>query len=455
MALGRRKREQQELWVATTDLPAGPGHPFYRKLNGLLDEFDFDAFVEKLCRRYYADAIGRPSIAPGVYFRMMFIGYFEGLDSQRGIAWRCADSRSLSSFLGYGPTETTPDHSSLTNTRKRLPAAVHNEVFGFVLNIARDKGLLEGKTVATDATLIEANAAMKSIVRRDTGDDWKAYLRKLAEEAGIEDPSDEDLRRFDRKRKGKKVSNKDWVSATDEDSRIMKMKDGRTHLAYKVEHVVDLDSDLLLATTVHHGDRGDPDSCMESLATADANMQYVGNELMIEELVTDKGYHDASMLSDCAGCDIRTYIPERKQKGNRRWTDKPEGWRDAVYANRRRVNGRRGKRLSRCRSEVVERTFAHMCETGAARRSWLRGLEKVQKRYVVHAAGRNLGVMMRALFGVGTPRTLQAGRDALAAPWYDLRRRLEAFWRVGVSWLRVIQDQSRIHIPGATQRSAA
>ena len=455
MALGRRKREQQELWVATTDLPAGPGHPFYRKLNGLLDEFDFDAFVEKLCRRYYADAIGRPSIAPGVYFRMMFIGYFEGLDSQRGIAWRCADSRSLSSFLGYGPTETTPDHSSLTNTRKRLPAAVHNEVFGFVLNIARDKGLLKGKTVATDATLIEANAAMKSIVRRDTGDDWKAYLRKLAEEAGIEDPSDEDLRRFDRKRKGKKVSNKDWVSATDEDSRIMKMKDGRTHLAYKVEHVVDLDSDLLLAATVHHGDRGDPDSCMESLATADANMQYVGNELMIEELVTDKGYHDASMLSDCAGCDIRTYIPERKQKGNRRWTDKPEGWRDVVYANRRRVTGTRGKRLNRLRSEYVERTFAHMCETGAARRSWLRGLEKVQKRYVVHAAGRNLGVMMRALFGVGTPRTLQAGRDALAALWYDLRRRLEAFWRVGVSWLRVIQDQHRIHIPGATQRSAA
>ncbi len=455
MALGRRKREQQELWVATTDLPAGPGHPFYRKLNGLLDEFDFDAFVEKLCRRYYADAIGRPSIAPGVYFRMMFIGYFEGLDSQRGIAWRCADSRSLSSFLGYGPTETTPDHSSLTNTRKRLPAAVHNEVFGFVLNIARDKGLLKGKTVATDATLIEANAAMKSIVRRDTGDDWKAYVGKLAEAEGIEDPSDEDLRRFDRKRKGKKVSNKDWVSATDEDSRIMKMKDGRTHLAYKTEHVVDLDSDLLLAVTVHHGDRGDPDSCMESLATADANMQYVGNELMIEELVTDKGYHDASMLSDCAGCDIRTYIPERKQKGNRRWTDKPEGWRDVVYANRRRVTGTRGKRLNRLRSEYVERTFAHMCETGAARRSWLRGLEKVQKRYVVHAAGRNLGVMMRALFGVGTPRTLQAGRDALAALWYDLRRRLEAFWRVGVSWLRVIQDQSRIHIPGATQRSAA
>ncbi len=455
MALGRRKREQQELWVATMDLPTGPGHPFYRKLNGLLDEYGFDTFVEKLCRRYYAKAIGRPGIPPGVYFRMLFIGYFEGLDSQRGIAWRCADSRSLSSFLGCGPTDSTPDHSSLTNTRKRLPLTVHEEVFAFMLKIAQDEGLLKGKTVATDATLIEANAAMKSIVRRDTGDDWKAYVRKLAEEAGIKDPSDEDLRRFDRKRKGKKVSNKEWKSATDQDSRIMKMKDGRTHLAYKVEHVVDLDSDLLLAATVHSGDRGDPDSCMESLATADANMQYVGSELMIEELVADKGYHSASLLSDCAGCEIRTYIPERKQKGNRCWTDKPEGWREAVYANRRRVTGKRGKRLNRRRSEYVERTFAHMCETGAARRSWLRGLEKVKKRYSIHAAGRNLGVMMRALFGVGTPRTLQGGMGGLAALWYGLLRHLEALRRVGVSWLRIIHDQRRIHAPNTAFRWGA
>ena len=455
MALGRRKREQQELWVATTDLPTGPGHPFYRKLNGLLDEFGFDAFVEKRCRRYYADAIGRPGIPPGVYFRMLFIGYFEGLNSQRGIAWRCADSRSLSAFLGCGPTDPTPDHSSLTNVRKRLPLAVHEEVFVFMLKIAQDKGLLKGKTVATDATLIEANAAMKSIVRRDTGDDWKAYVRKLAEAEGIEDPSDEDLRRFDRKRKGKKVSNKDWVSSTDADSRIMKMKDGRTHLAYKTEHVVDLDSDLLLAVTVHHGDRGDPDSCMESLATADANMQSVGSASMIEELVADKGYHGASLLSDCAGCEIRTYIPERKQKGNRCWTDKPEGWRDAVYANRRRVTGRRGKRLNRRRSEYVERTFAHMCETGAARRSWLRGLEKVKKRYSIHAAGRNLGVMMRALFGVGTPRALQGGMGGLAALWEGLRDHLEASYRVWTSWVRVIHDQRRIHTPSAALRWVA
>lgn len=455
MALGRRKREQQELWVATTDLPTSPGHPFYRKLNELLDEFGFDTFVEERCRPYYADVIGRPSIPPGVYFRMLFIGYFEGLDSQRGIAWRCADSRSLSVFLGYGPTDLTPEHSSLTKVRNRLPLAVHEEVFAFMLKLAQDKNLLKGKTVAMDATLIEANAAMKSIVRRDTGEDWKAYVRKLAEAEGIEDPSDEDLRRFDRKRKGKKVSNTDWVSSTDPSSRIVKMKDGRTHMAYKTEHVVDLDSDLLLAVTVHHGDRGDPDSGMESLATAEAHMQSVGSASMIQELVADKGYHSASLLSDCAGCEIRTYIPERKQKGDRRWTDKPAGWRDAVYANRRRVTGKRGKRLSRRRSEIVERTFAHMCETGAARRSWLRGLEKIKKRYTIHAAGRNLGVVMRALFGVGTPRTLQTEGEGSAALWQGLRGHLEALWRVGVSWLRIFHDQRRIYPPRVALRWAA
>ncbi len=458
MALGRRKREQQELWVATTDLPMGPGHPFYERLNALLAEFGFDRFAEERCKTFYADRIGRPSIAPGVYFRMLMIGYFEGLDSQRGIAWRCADSRSLAAFLGYGLTKKTPDHSSLSNTRNRLPLAVHEEVFTFILKIAREKGLLKGKTVAVDATMIEANAAMKSIVRRDTGDDWKAYLRKLAEEEGIEDPSDEDLRRFDRKRKGKKVSNAEWASPTDPDSRIMKMKDGRTRLVHKTEHVIDLDSDLLLAATVHPGDRSDPESGLESVADAEANLQRAGSEAVIEDLVADKGYHQASMLADSAGCDIRTYIPERKQRGCRRWTDKPPGWRDAVYANRRRVTGKRGKRLSRLRSEYVERSFAHMCETGGARRSWLRGLEKIKKRYLIHAAGRNVGVVMRELFGVGTARTLQSGSGGLAALQSLLRyvrSALDALRRVPLALESAIQTVRPFGASGPILRSAA
>ena len=415
MALGRRKREQQELWVATADLPRGPGHVFYDKLNALFAEHGFDVWVEELCRPYFADRVGRPSIPPGVYFRMLMIGYLEGLDSQRGIAWRCADSRSRAQFLGYDPTKKTPHHSSLTYIHQRLPLSVHEEVFTFVLQIAGAEALLKGETVAVDATLIEANAAMKSIVRRDTGDDWGAYVRKLMEEAGIHDPTDEEMRRFDRKRKGKKVSNAEWVSTTDADSRIAKMKDGRTHLAVKTEHVVDLESDLLLAVTVHPADRGDPESGLESLADADANLRKVDDAKRIKEVAMDKGYHSASLLADCRACEIRTYIPERKQRGTRKWTDKPPAYKEAVYANRRRTRGERGKRLGRLRSEYAERTFAHMCETGAARRSWLRGLEKVKKRYVIHAAGRNLGVILRAKHGIGTPRSLQDGLAALCA----------------------------------------
>ena len=408
MALGRRKLErQEELWIATRDVPRTMGHPFYRKLNQLLAEAEFDAYVESLCEPFYAAHLGRPGIPPGVYFRMLIVGYFEGIDSQRGIAWRCADSLSLKSFLGHSLTEATPDHSSLTVIRKRLSMEVHEQVFTFVLKVSHEKRLLKGKTTAVDATLLEANAAMKSIVRRDTGEDWKEYLTRLAEEAGIENPSDEDLRRFDKKRKGKKVSNKEWVSQTDPEARIMKMKDGRTHLAYKAEHAIDLDSGLLLAATIHHGDRADGDSLMESLVTSQANLILSGSDVAIRDVPADKGYHKSETLAWCQAFGIRTYIPERKSKVRRKWTDKPEEWQDAVYGNRRRVKGRRSKRLQRLRSEHVERSFAHMCETGGARRSWLRGLVDVGKRYLMYAVGHNLGVIMRKLFGVGTPRSLQ------------------------------------------------
>lgn len=413
MALGRRNRERQgELWIATQDIPQPAGHPFYQKLNQLLAEAEFDEYVESGCAPFYAKNRGRPGIPPGVYFRMLLIGYFEGIDSQRGIAWRCADSLSLKSFLGYSLSESTPDHSSLTVIRQRLPIEVHEQVFAFVLKITQVKQLLKGKAVAVDATLLEANAAMKSIVRRDTGEDWKEYLRRLAKEAGIENPTDEELRRFDKKRQGKKVSNQEWVSATDPDARIMKMKDGRTHLAYKAEHAIDLDSGLLLAATVHHGDRADSESLIESLVTAQTNLIWSGSEAEIRNVPADKGYHKAETLAWCRSHGIRTYIPERESKMKRKWTDKPEDWREAYHNNRRRVRGRRGKRLQRLRSEHVERSFAHVCETGGARRSWLKGLADVGKRYLMYAAGHNLGVVMRKLFGVGTPRSLQGKGEA-------------------------------------------
>ena len=439
MALGKRKREQQALLVATTSLPQSPGHPFYEQLNRLLAEAQFDDYVESLCRRYYADKIGRPGIPPGVYFRMLFIGYFEGLDSQRAIAWRCHDSRSLQNFLGYGITEPTPDHSSLTVIRKRLPLSVHEHVFTKVLAIAQEKKLLKGKSVAVDSTLIEAEAAMKSIVRRDDGDDWKAYLTKLAIESGIEDPTDEDLRQFDQKRTGKKVSNDDWFNPHDPDARIAKMKDGRTHLAYKTEHALDLSSDLILAAPVYHADQADTQTLPETLTRAQAHLLQAGSEVAIKDVPADKGYHSNDNLTWCQSFGIRTYIPERASPYDRRWTDKPAAQKHAVYGNRRRVKGKRGKQLGRLRSEYTERSFAHVCETGGARRSRLRGLIDVGKRYLMYVAGRNLGVVMRALFNMGTPRSLQTEGKASACAVFAWFMRLSDRllwwfdrWRLGL-----------------------
>ncbi len=407
MALGKRKREQQDLWVATCDLPKSPGHPFYSKLNRLLDEAKFDEFVEDLCKPYYKDGPGRPGIPPGIYFRMLFIGFFEGLDSQRAIAWRCSDSRSLQSFLGLSITQPTPDHSTLTVIRQRLPLEVHEAVFTFVLSIAKMKKLLKGKSVAIDSTFIEADAAMKSIVRRDTGDDWKEYVRTLMADEGIEDPTDEDIRKYDKKRK-KTVSNKEWMSPTDCDARIMKMKDGRTRMAYKTEHAIDIDTDIVLAAGVHKADVSDTATFTETLVKAQAHTILAGSESQIQDAIADKGYHSTDNLVWCESFGVRTYIPERESRWHRQWIDKPSEHKHAVYGNRRRVKGGRGKRLGKLRSEFVERSFAHVCRTGGARRSWLRGLEDVTKRYLMCVAGRNLGVIMRSLLGMGKPKTLQA-----------------------------------------------
>jgi transposase len=330
----------------------------------------------------------------------------ERLSSQRGIAWRCSDSRSLQAFLGFAVTEATPDHSSLSIIRGRLPLQVHEAVFGFVLSIAKVKKLLKGNTVAVDSTLIEADAAMKSIVRRDTGEDWKEYLRTLMEEEGIDDPTDEDIRKFDKKRK-KKVSNKEWMSPNDADARIAKMKDGRTHMAYKTEHAIDVESDLVMAAGVYKADEADTTTLADTLVQAQANTVLAGSEAEIKDVIADKGYHSTANLLQCEAWGLRSYIPERKSPQGRKWTDKPAEHQQAVYGNRRRVKGKRGKRLSRLRSEYAERSFAHVCETGGARRSWLHGLEDVTKRYLMYVAGKNLGVIMRALFGMGKPRTLQ------------------------------------------------
>ena len=407
MALGKRKTEEQGAWLTSGELPKSPGHPFYDQLNRLLAQAGFDPLVETLCAPYYSEVMGAPSIPPGMYFRMLFVGYLEGIDSQRGIAWRCVDSLSLRSFLGLGPTEPSPDHSSLTRIRRRLPQEVFDAVFQKVLGMIHERGLLKGQTVAVDATLVEANAALKAIVRKDTGENYQEFLERLAKEAGIEDPTPRDLQRMDKTRKGKKMSNQDWESSTDPDSRIMKMKDGRTLLSYKVEHVMDIETDVVLSAKVFPGDVGDGDSMMDSLGAASDNLAEVEEGLEITTAVADNGYHSVAKLVECEERGIRTYIPEAREAYRRVWTDKPEGWKEAFHGNRRRCRGKRNKGLQRLRRERMERSFAHTCETGRARRSWLRGVREVAKRYLMQVTARNLGFLMRALFGIGTPRTLQ------------------------------------------------
>lgn len=420
MAIGKRKQRQEALFILADGLPKSAGHPFYKKLNELLAEAGFDRWVENLCRPYYEqqERRGQPSIPPGVYFRMLLVGYHEGLDSQRGIAWRCADSLSLRQFLGIPVHENTPTHATMTNTRQRLPQEVFYEVFQFLLSIAVEKKLLSGKTVGVDSTMLEADAAMKSIVRRDTGEDWKQYVMRLMHEEGVieaaQQPTDEELRRFDKQRKNKKVSNEEWVSQTDPDSRIAQMKDGRTHLAYKAEHVVDLDSQLIVAAEIYSANQGDAETLVDSVMQAQENLQQAGSEVEIEEAAADKGYHAAETLELAESLNVRTYIPEPRRPHDRVWTDKPAEYQRAVYNNRRRVKRTKSKRLQRLRSERVERSFAHVCDTGGSRRSWLCGLVDVAKRYLMAAAAHNLGRIMRLLFGIGKPRVLQ-GSGLLAA----------------------------------------
>lgn len=428
MSMGEREdEEQRDLFVMHDRLPRSPGHVFYDKLNRLLREEGFDAHVEGLCQPYYARGKGRPSVPPGVYFRMLLVGYFEGLGSQRGIAWRCSDSLSLRKFLGISLTDDSPDHSSLTRIRNRLPLEVHQQVFVWILGLAERRKLLQGKTVAVDSTTLEANAAMRSIVRRDTGEDWNDYLTRLMREEGQLDERDDDdppspsppsldeLRKFDKTRENKRVSNDEWASPTDPDSRITRMKNGTTHLAYKAEHVVDLDTEIILAAEIYHADQADAHTLEDSVNAAQSNQREAGSEQSIQDVVADKGYHATEQLTALAEhTPYRTYIPEPQLRHQRVWTNKPPEQKRAVYANRRRTRSERGKRLQRLRSEKTERTFAHVCETGGARRTWLHGIDKLRKRYLLSAAAHNLSVLMRVLFQMGTPRGLQQFYSRLA-----------------------------------------
>jgi len=411
MGLGRKKQRQDSLWIATQELPRTGGHVFYERLNRVLEENGFDRFVEDTCEKFYAPVMGRPGLAPGVYFRMQLVGYFEGLDSERGIAWRCGDSLSLREFLGAGLTGTVPDYSTVSRTRRLIDVETHAEVFAWMLSVLARAGLVDGKTIGVDASTLEANAAMRSIVRRDSGETYNDFLTGLAKESGIETPTRADLAKLDRKRP-KKVSNKEWEHPHDPDARITKMKDGRTHLAHKVEHAVDMKTGAVLAVTVQAADQGDTTTIEETTIEAARQMERLAADPQLKirddflsELVTDKGYHSNDTMTVFREVGIRTYVSE-PDRGRRNWKDKSEE-KEAVYANRRRIRGERGKELLRQRGLMLERPFAHTLETGGMRRVHLRHRENILKRILIQYAALNLSLLLRHGFGKGTPRGLQ------------------------------------------------
>jgi transposase len=432
MAMGKRKREQQSaMWVAVSDLPRSVSHPFYDKLNQLLAEQGFDDFAETQCRSFYAETMGRPSLLPGRYFRLLMMGYLEGLDSERGIAWRAADSLGVRAFLGLALTEAAPDHTTISRTRRLIDLETHQSVFTWVLQCLGMAGLVQGKTIGIDATTLEANAALRSIVRRDTGESYQAFLTKLAQTSGIETPTRADLTKLDRKRK-KKGSNDDWMNPHDPDARITKMKDGRTHLAHKAEHAVDLTTGVILAVTLQEADLGDTTTMQTTLPAAVEQLTavaVVADDVRTgEECVADKGYHSKHNVLDVQAQGLRTYISEPKRR-RQHWIGQHTE-RDAVYANRRRIQGDRGQRLIRRRGEMLERPNAHLYDTGGMRRTHLRKHPNILKRLLIHAAACNLGLWMRTLTGIGTPRGLQGRLAAVlafcVALWTILRDRVTA-----------------------------
>jgi transposase len=417
MGTRKKRQRQEELWYGG-ELPTAPGHPFYRRLNEVLDNAKFDPFCETSCATFYHQKLGRPSLPPGQYFRVMMIGFFEGLDSERGIAWRLADSLTLRQFLSIGLDEKTPDHVTISRTRRLIDGETHQRIFSWVLERLAQAGLIKGKTIGVDSTTLEANAAMKSIVRRDTGESYMAYLKRLAEAEGIDAKDAAALLRMDRKRK-KKTSNEDWKSPSDEEAEITKLKDGRTALAFKAENAVDMETGAIVAVTTHGGAAADTATITETVmdaAVAVADLiaektpegEYEVHPDGVQEVVADKGYHSNEVTLGLAEMDVRTYIAE-PDRGPRNWNGKAAE-KAAVYDNRRRIQGERGKRLQRQRGERLERNFAHQFDTGGLDRLYVRGKENVHKKFLIQAAACNLALLLRARYGSGKPR---AAHDAV------------------------------------------
>jgi transposase len=422
MALGRRRNIQKELFVTSDEIAKAPAHPFYSRLDQIFKAHEFDAFCEQLCQPYYAEGVGRPGLPPGVYFRLLMLGYFERIPSERQIAWRVADSLSLRQFTGFSLTKATPDHSTISKTRRRLPLSVHTAVFAKVLEILVSENLMRGKKIGVDATTLESNASMRALTHNISGKSYREYVKGLMAEDPNEpeDPGPDDIGRFDRRRKGKKLSNKHWSNPHNPDAKVAKMKDGRTHFAEKCEQAVDLETGAVVAVTVQGADLGDTTTLDATLAAVSENLEAVEERLRkqqaqeakhpgrphrrqrLQHLVADKGYHSAPVCHRLKKQEIQPVISEPKT-GRRKWKGKRHQ-QLAFYANRNNIRSEAGKGWMRKRGELVERAFTHYLDAGGMRRLWLKGHENIAKRLLIQVAGFNLGLVMRKLVGAGTPR---------------------------------------------------
>ena len=412
---------QEEFWVARNSIRLRKGATFYDQLGERLDEMGFGEKVRELCAPYYeAEDLGRPPVDPEVFFKMFFVGFFEGIGSERGIASRCDDSLSIRRFLRYDLTEATPDHSTISKIRHRLPLEVFEEVFSSSLLPLHRAGLLTGERIGLDSSIFEANASHDKLVRREDGMSYQDYIAKLAEEAGI-DPSDKAaVHRFDRTRKDKRTPNAEWFSPNDPDAKFGPRKDGAWDMTHKVESAVDLDSGAILSIEVQPSDKSDATNMAEHFETAAQMAQYAadqnddgapeedeedGDDKPARKAAADKGYHKNEELLKLKEAGMEPVIAEPFGKA----IPGDEEQSEAFEANRRNRKSDEGKQAMRDRAEKVERSFRHLLDYGGARRTTLCGHLNISKRMLLSGMSFNLSILFWNIHGVGTPKQSIAG----------------------------------------------
>ena len=417
MFYAKKKAAQSEFWIAADQVVTTGKRGFYAKLDETLEGFGFAAKVRELCAPAYDQSgVGRPGIDPAVYLKMLMVGFFEDLRSERAIAARCADSIAIRQFLHYELTEATPDHSSLSIIRQRLGGPVYEQVFTLVLSALQEHGLLRGRNVGIDSSVMEANASLRGLVNRNTGEAYWDYVKRLAAQSGVDPEDHAAVRKFDRKRP-KKMSNEEWENPDDPDAKIGPKKDGATDMIYKPQSVVDLDTGAIVGAEVLPGDQADHQEIATSILEAQQNINaacgHHREELTVQTATADKGYFAVGQLQALQQEQIKTVIGDPV---NHRRMDKLEpAEQKAVKAAGRSTQSKYGKELLGKRGQHIERAFAHILDCGGMRRATLRGLQNLQKRYKLAAAFYNLSQLMRQLFGVGTPKQYEAmGRGALA-----------------------------------------